>query len=291
VPADPAADADGLYLLEQRFRYEYVDLVLRLRHRLVVVPRAVHGGQRRLDHGLTVSGALVSVAERSDGFGNHVTELGAPAVAEWIEFEVWALVERRGPGGVTALAPGAAGDARLRVPTALTRPDVALAEAARELSAAASGAMDLAERVCVWTHDALTYRHGVTDVATTAASALTGGEGVCQDYAHVMLALCRAAGLRARYVSGHLTGEGGSHAWVEVVVSDPADPSAGRPVAVAFDPTHRRRAERGYFTVAVGRDYADVAPTSGTFEGAGPGLLSAHKRLTPADPSRHPAAS
>jgi transglutaminase-like putative cysteine protease len=151
--------------------------------------------------------------------------------------------------------------------------------------------MDLAERVCIWTHDAMTYRHGVTDVATTAATALTGGEGVCQDYAHVMLALCRAAGLGARYVSGHLVGEGGSHAWVEVVVSDPADPSAGRPMAVAFDPTHERRAERGYFTVAVGRDYADVAPTSGTFEGTGPGLLSARKRLTPAHPSRHPAAS
>jgi len=53
-------------------------------------------------------------------------------------------------------------------------------------------------------------------------------------------------------------------------------------VAVAFDPTHNRRAERGYLTVAVGRDYADVAPTSGTFEGTGPGVLSARKRLSPA---------
>jgi transglutaminase-like putative cysteine protease len=78
---------------------------------------------------------------------------------------------------------------------------------------------------------------------------------------------------------------------VEVVMSDPSDRTAGRTVAVAFDPTHERRAERGYFTVAVGRDYADVAPTSGTFEGAGTGVLSAVKRLSPADPSRHPAAS
>jgi transglutaminase-like putative cysteine protease len=53
-------------------------------------------------------------------------------------------------------------------------------------------------------------------------------------------------------------------------------------VAVAFDPTHDRRADRGYFTVAVGRDYADVAPTSGTFEGADPGVLSVRKRLAPA---------
>jgi len=291
VPAETADDAEGLYLLEQRFRYDYAGPVLGLRHRLVVVPRAVHGGQVRLDHGLTVSGALVSVSERSDGFGNHVTELGAPAVAEWIEFQLWALVDRRGPGGVTVLAPDVAFDDRLLTATALTEADAVLAEAARDLSAAASGALDLAERACTWTHDAMTYRHGVTDVATSAVTALTGGEGVCQDYAHVMLALCRAAGLPARYVSGHLTGEGGSHAWVEVVMRDPAETTAGRAVAVAFDPTHERRAERGFFTVAVGRDYADVAPTSGTFEGTGPGLLSARKRLTPADPSRHPAAS
>jgi len=74
-------------------------------------------------------------------------------------------------------------------------------------------------------------------------------------------------------------------------VADPSDGSAGRMVAVAFDPTHERRAERGYFTVAVGRDYADVAPTSGTFEGSGPGVLSARKRLSVADTRRHPAAS
>ncbi len=66
----------------------------------------------------------------------------------------------------------------------------------------------------------LTYEFGVTGVHTTAADAVAGGRGVCQDYADIMLALCRAAGLPARYVSGHLVGEGGSHAWVEVVVTD-----------------------------------------------------------------------
>ena len=113
-------------------------------------------------------------------------------------------------------------------------------------------------------HDAITYEYGVTTVATTAAEALAGGRGVCQDSAHVMIALCRAAGLPARYVSGHLLGEGGTHAWVEVVV---ADRRGAR--AVAFDPCNGRRAGRAYLTVATGRDYADVAPTSGTYVGAG----------------------
>ncbi|HVC69980.1 MAG TPA: hypothetical protein VNC61_06905 [Acidimicrobiales bacterium] len=72
---------------------------------------------------------------------------------------------------------------------------------------------------------------------------------------------------------------------------DPADQTAARTVAVAFDPTHEGRADEGYFTVAVGRDYADVAPTSGTFDGACPGELSARKRLSLADRGRFPAAS
>jgi transglutaminase-like putative cysteine protease len=289
--AEAADSGESLYLLEQRFRYSYDTPVVRLRHRLVVVPPAVHGGQYRLDHGLTVSGALVSVSESLDSFGNHVTELGAATVSEWIEFEAWALVGRRGPGGVTTVPSECAGDDRLLAPTPLTEADGRLDDAARELSTAASGAMDLAERACAWTHEAMTYQHGITGVHTTAAQALAGGQGVCQDYAHVMLALCRKAGLPARYVSGHLLGEGGSHAWVEVVVDDPLRETSGQKVAVAFDPTHDRRAGQGYFTVAVGGDYADVAPTSGTFEGPGPGLLSAAKRLGLADVDRRTAAS
>ena len=91
-----------------------------------------------------------------------------------------------------------------------------------------------------------------------------------------MLALCRLCGLPARYVSGHLLGEGGTHAWVEVLVPHPRTRVAAR----------RRRSTRRttrapglrYITVAVGRDYGDVAPTSGTFEGPFGGELTTHKR-------------
>ena len=170
----------------------------------------------------------------------------------------------------------------MRAFTPLTQPNETLIEVARELVASGASDLDLAERACTWAHEALIYEWGVTDVHTSAAEALVYGRGVCQDYAHVMLALCRASGLPARYVSGHLVGEGGSHAWVEVVVRDGSQTARDGTVAVAFDPTHDRRAERGYLTVAVGRDYADVAPTSGTFEGTAPGVLSARKRLSPA---------
>jgi transglutaminase-like putative cysteine protease len=292
VPAEPPEETGDLYLLEQRFRYTYTNPVLRLRHRLVVVPRAVYGGQYRLGYGVTVSGALANVTETSDSFGNHVMELNAPIVAEWIEFEAWALVGHRwSPCGVTKLPDAVFSDDRLLNPTKLTRADGVIADAARDLSASCSGDMDLAERICIWSRQSMTYEHGVTGVHTTAAAALAGGKGVCQDYAHVMLALCREAGLPARYVSGHLTGEGGSHAWVEVVVKDQGNQIAARRVAAAFDPTHECRAGRGYFTIAVGRDYADVAPTSGAFEGRSPGVLASRKWLGLADPSLHPAAS
>jgi transglutaminase-like putative cysteine protease len=91
-----------------------------------------------------------------------------------------------------------------------------------------------------------------------------------------MLVLCRLCGLPARYVSGHLLGEGGTHAWVEVLLPDPAD--ASQFVAHPFDPTNGCVPGLNYLTVAVGRDYSDVAPTSGTFRAPYGGTLSTHKR-------------
>ena len=277
-------EAEGAYLLEQHFRYTYETPARRLRHRLMIVPPAVHGGQRRLAHRITTSGDPVLVSERSDGFANHVVELRAAVVEEWVEFESWALIARSGTPGITVLPNPTRQDRRLLEPTALTQAEDLLAEAAREVAAAGPGGLALAERACAWSRRALTYEYGITGVRTTAAGALAGGRGVCQDYAHVMLALCRAAGLACRYVSGHLVGEGGSHAWVEVVVPDESSCRRRQALAVAFDPTHDRRAGADYFTVAVGRDYTDVAPTCGTYECGGPGVLAARKRLRMLDP-------
>ena len=106
--------------------------------------------------------------------------------------------------------------------------------------------------------------------------ALHLGKGVCQDYAHIMLALLRLLGIPARYVSGHLLGEGVAHAWLEALFDDPLAP--GGVAVIAYDPTHHRRAGLNYITVAVGRDYRDVAPTSGSFRAPYGGRLSARKR-------------
>jgi transglutaminase-like putative cysteine protease len=161
-------------------------------------------------------------------------------------------------------------------PSSLTRPDGAILAAAAALTRGEQPSHSLAERICSWVHQHMTYEWGITGVQTSAAEAFGLRVGVCQDYSHVMLALCRLAGLPARYVSGHLIGEGGSHAWVDVAVPDG---DGGGRVWTAFDPTHDCKVGPGYLTVAAGRDYADVAPLSGSFHGPGPGTLTVTKRV------------
>src|SRR4030095_16723002 len=103
-------------------------------------------------------------------------------------------------------------------PPGLTAADPPIREQAATM--AGPDRLATAERFCAYVHEAITYAYGVTSVATTAAEALAGGRGVCQDAAHVMIALCRAIGVPARYVSGHLLGEGGTHARVGAIVAD-----------------------------------------------------------------------
>ncbi|MDP9072088.1 MAG: transglutaminase family protein [Actinomycetota bacterium] len=265
------------YLLHQRLRYEYPTSIRDLAHRLMVIPPKWHGNQRRVLHRLDVSGAPAHRTDRVDGFGNHVVDVRAARVAKAVEFEAWVVVERSTGAGATLLPGSALGDRRLLDPSPLTAPDPELRRVAASLARGGTAGLELALAINEWVHGAMRYRHGFTDVRTTAAAALATGRGVCQDYAHVMLALCRLCGLPARYVSGHMLGEGGTHAWVEVVV-----PASGRPglaEAVALDPTHGRLAGLTYLTVAVGRDYTDVAPTSGSFRASCSGRLSAHKQV------------
>jgi transglutaminase-like putative cysteine protease len=112
------------------------------------------------------------------------------------------------------------------------------------------------------------YSPKSTGVGTTATDALKMRAGVCQDFAHVALGLCRCSGLPARYVSGYFIKAKGtpeenedeaSHAWIEALV-----PGHGW---AAFDPTHDRTADERYVKVASGRDYADIRPVSGTYRG------------------------
>jgi transglutaminase-like putative cysteine protease len=273
---DWASARRASYLVSQTFRYEYPEPASNLKHRLVVVPPERFGDQRRIKHRLTVGLEDVRVVDRADRFGNRVYEVFAPRVQSSIEFTVEISVERHAaePNRLPAgwIAP------YLLETSKLTAPDARLSLAAEELAASGATGLDLADRINDWVYQSMTYRAGVTGVRTTAAEALELGVGVCQDYSHVMLAICRACGLPSRYVSGHLLGQGGTHAWVEVVL--PADDGTGDAIAWAFDPTHAGRGGLGYVTIAVGRDYSDVAPTSGTYLSRVAGKLTSRRSVT-----------
>ncbi len=271
---DLEAAARVTYRIEQSFRYDYDAPVESVRQRLVVVPRARHGDLHRRAHRVRVTGAATRRDVRRDAAGNTIVRVHAPRVERSVEFTLAAVVERVRGDGPPLLPAAALRDPRVLRATRLTGADERVRALAADLARTGADGVELADRICAAVHSAVAYEYGVTTVRTTAAEALAVGRGVCQDSAHLMLALCHLVGLPARYVSGHLLGQGGTHAWVEVLV-----PRAGRAAAIAFDPCNGRRADSGYVTIATGRDYTDVAPTSGSYVGAPGGRLTTSREV------------
>ena len=258
------------YEVCQSIRYEYPGPIEDLRQMLILIPRDEVGGQRLVHHTLTVNPES-RPRYSTDRFGNRVCHIAIPFVAGSLEFALSMRLERRPSIHVPMSAPDEA--ALYTVDSPLTEPSPALHAAAKELALTRDDPTLLAERINGWVYRHLTYTQDVTGVGTTADDALRLGRGVCQDYAHLMIALCRLSGLPARYVSGHLLGEGAMHAWVEVLVPAGDGPDAP-PAWQPFDPTHGRRAGMTYITVAVGRDYGDISPTRGTFRAPYAGHLA-----------------
>src|SRR3984893_5713004 len=248
-PVDWPAARRAVYLVKQTFRYEYSEPIRDLNHRLVVIPPERFGDQVRLRHDLSVTGDGVRFADRTDRFGNMVFDVFAPRVSREIEFVAEVSVERHA-AEPNRLPDGWLADGYLLEPSPLTAADEHIVRAAESLANSAEWGLALADRTNDWVSQSMTNQYAVRGVRTTAAEALALGQGVCQDYAHVMLALTRACGLPSRYVSGHLLGEGGTHAWVEVVL--PTADGTGDAIAWPFDPTHASRGGLNHVTIAVG---------------------------------------
>ena len=285
IPA-PGATVDwssalrASYQITQTFRYEYPAPIRDLNHRLVVIPPERFGDQRRLRHRVSTGIDGVRFETRQDLFGNMIVDVFAPRVGSAIEFLAEVSVERSS-AQPNRLPAGWQSDSYLLEPSRLTAADDRIERAADALAESAAWGLDLADRINDWVYQSMTYKGGLTGVRTTASEALAQGFGVCQDYAHIMLAVCRSAKLPSRYVSGHLVGQGGTHAWVEVVL--PVGDGTGDAIAWVFDPTHASRGGLEYVTIAVGADYSDVAPTSGTYVSRVAGRLVTHKRVTLTD--------
>jgi transglutaminase-like putative cysteine protease len=138
-------------------------------------------------------------------------------------------------------------------------------------------------------HDAFEYSPGVTDAQSPIDVALKVKRGVCQDFAHIMIAIARSWGIPARYTSGYLyhrgsrqdrSADNATHAWVEAYL-----PSLGW---IGLDPTNDILAGERHIRAAVGRDYADVPPTRGTFKGVAQSELAISVAVEPTQaPVRH----
>lgn len=159
-------------------------------------------------------------------------------------------------------------------PTRHTAWDESMAAlAAGCVRAAGPRVVDAAQAIHDLVRASVRYEKHVTDVGTPAAEVLAGGAGVCQDFAHLAVAFCRSVGLPARYVSGYLFSADDStaestdqpvvqvqtHAWIEV-----ATPDAGW---FALDPTNGREVGELHVKVGHGRDYDDVCPFRGVYQG------------------------
>ena len=290
--APPAWDrlARAAFRVRQQYRYAYPSPIHDLRQRLMMIPTEEHGGQRLLQRELRIEGADdARMLSQTDRFGNVVYHISSAAVPEAVEFTAEFTVQRFATAEPYRIPVEGMAELYLGR-TALTAPDAKIREAASSLMAEidATPIGELAAEVLAdgvglldvkgvhqwaaarcgveWAARAITYQFGATGVQTPAAMALHLGRGVCQDYAHLAISILREMRVPVRYVSGHLLGEGAPHAWVESLLPDPERPGELR--VVAYDPTHRITPGLNYITVAVGRDYADIAPTSGTFQGA-----------------------
>jgi transglutaminase-like putative cysteine protease len=185
----------------------------------------------------------------------------------------------------------------MMLPSQFARSSEALEKLAKELKVERRGGpLEVLTELNEGIYNAFAYVPNSTKVDSPIEDALLSREGVCQDFAHIMIALARSHRIPSRYVSGYLfhreqnghqdrSLEGASHAWVEAFV-----PRLGW---TAFDPTNNLIGGDRHIRVAIGRDYADVPPTRGVHKGEARSELSVAVTVSPSDapPPEPPAPS
>ncbi len=229
---------------------------------------SVCASQRVIDWGVRVEGAQIG-AGFIDGAGDALSTMTLAGPVDQIEVLVEGSVETSDTAGVLREHREVVSPRVYLVATAATAANGALnALAAEALEGAEPEAfLDRAHRLAAAVAEAVAYAPGTTSSATTAAEALEKGEGVCQDHAHVLIALAHAAEMPARYVTGYLLAGGkgaleeASHAWAELHV-----PSLGW---IGFDAANACCPDDRYIRLGSGRDAQEAAPIRGISRGGG----------------------
>ena len=313
-------------------RYDYAPAVETAQHMAHLRPRDL-GCQAVLDHRLAISPAPVHRSESDDIYGNRRTFFALESTHDQLVVTAESLVRTAQP----ALSPQA--DTRLAwdvvrerfryragqhddaasdfvFPSRHVPPHDDFAAYARASFPPGRPLFEAAMELTLRIHRDFEYASGSTEINTPAVQALAQRRGVCQDFAHIMIACCRALGLPARYVSGYLltqpppgqprlvgadashawvevylpgAGADASHAWVEVYLPGRAaeDHDEGDTTSIAvgdwagFDPTNGRQPGEDYVVLAIGRDYADVSPMRGVLHGGARHVLDVGVTVRP----------
>ncbi len=229
----------------------------------------------------------VSVTLYRDGYGNKVElfNLNAPHREVVTRASACVRVHRTPASEALAMVPwspelGRHVDA---MEFLLPSPQVDLSPIVREFAAAVpldscATLMEVAEAIVEAVRSRLYYEKEVTEAHTRVSEALELGRGVCQDFAHLFLAVARFRGLPARYVSGyvHQPGEIATHAWVQVW----AGPEVGW---ANIDPTHGVWVAGDHIVTAVGRCFSDVPPNRGVWKGDSTEMIAVTVTVQPVD--------
>jgi transglutaminase-like putative cysteine protease len=291
------------YLIRHETRYRYAADVVHSHHLLHLVPRPAPY-QQCLEHEIAIEPAAQRRTSEFDAFGNPVLriEMAQPhrelAVVSQMQIEVHPRpavpVETTEPWEKVrdSFSYHGAWPSREQLEAARFRhesPHVRLKQAFTDYSVecfpAGRPVLACAEALTSKLQAEITYAPGETGIGTAATEVLETRRGVCQDFAHLMIACLRSRGLPARYVSGYLrtnapecaekklVGDGASHAWVSVW-----SPPYGW---IEFDPTNGCFAGTDHVAVAWGRDFGDVSPLRGVILGGGRHQLSVTVAVEP----------
>jgi transglutaminase-like putative cysteine protease len=299
--ARPERMAAERYTVEHETRYAYTAPVSQSWQLARLTPRRLPW-QRLLSHSLQIDPPADERHDAPDSFGNSVTHFGLHGAHRLLRVRMQCTVEvdarpapQPVPGGESweSVRDAVRRDpqldnldaARMSEPTPL----VPLSDAARDYAALSlaegrdwfGAVSDLMHRI----HADFEFEPGATTVSTSVDEVLHQRRGVCQDFAHLLLACLRAHGLPARYVSGYLLtdpppgrprlmGVDASHAWVAAY-----SPGHGW---VEFDPTNDQLADPRYITLAWGADFADVVPLRGVILGGGTQEMDVFVNVAPA---------
>ena len=288
-----------IYKIRHLTAYSYDSPVASAKLVLRLTPRE-DAGQHCAEHDLKISPQPLSVTSQRDFFGNAVNVVLIDTPHKELSIEATSLVELMHEARPAVPGPEwetVANEALARRDLSGLAPAHFLFASQRiELSAAVTryardsfrpgrGVLDASRELIRRIKSEFKYEPEATEISTPLAQAFSERHGVCQDFAHIMIAGLRGLGLPAAYVSGYirtipppgekrLEGADATHAWVSVWCG----PSIGW---VGFDPTNAIEAANDHIALAVGRDFSDVSPVYGVFVGSGANELEVEVDVIP----------